>query len=90
MMTDATLIAADASLDSMVHKDPEQAKHETEARQRCGTLLAVRHGSCPTRRIAVAPIPTPRWLRRRERHGSSSTKCIRRSTPTVESSWIPR
>ena len=27
-MTDATLIAADASLDSLVHDDPEQAKHE--------------------------------------------------------------
>ncbi len=30
-MTDATLIAADAALDSLVHNDPEQARQETEA-----------------------------------------------------------
>ena len=71
VMTDATLIAADASLDSLVHVDPEQAKQEAEAQQRCvARLMAVRHGSYPTRRIAVVPIPTPRWLRRRERRGS--------------------
>lgn len=33
-MTDATLIAADASLDSLVHNDPEQAQIEAES-QRC-------------------------------------------------------
>jgi transposase len=38
VMTDATLIAADASLDSLLHVEPEQAKHETEAQQRCGTF----------------------------------------------------
>ena len=37
-MTDATLIAADASLDSLIHNDPEQAKKEAEARQRRGTF----------------------------------------------------
>ncbi len=31
VMTDATLIAADASLNSLVHNDPEQAKQEEEA-----------------------------------------------------------
>ena len=31
VMTDATLIAADAALDSLVHNDPEQARQETEA-----------------------------------------------------------
>ena len=36
VMTDATLIAADASLDSLVHVDPEQAKNEAQAQQRCG------------------------------------------------------
>jgi hypothetical protein len=30
-MTDATLIAADAALDSLVHNDPEQARQEDEA-----------------------------------------------------------
>jgi transposase len=39
VMTDATLIAADASLNSLVHKDPEKAKQEAEAqRQRRGTI----------------------------------------------------
>jgi hypothetical protein len=31
VMTDATLIAADASLNSLVHNDPEQAQREDEA-----------------------------------------------------------
>lgn len=31
VMTDATLIAADAALDSLVHHDPEQAQQEAEA-----------------------------------------------------------
>jgi transposase len=34
VMTDATLIAADASLDSLIHNDPEQAQIEAES-QRC-------------------------------------------------------
>ena len=38
VMTDATLIAADASLDSLVHVDPAQAKKEEEAQQRRGTF----------------------------------------------------
>jgi transposase len=33
VMTDATLIAADAALDSLVHNDPQQAREETEALQ---------------------------------------------------------
>ena len=38
-MTDATLIAADASLNSLVHNDPQQAQKEVEAqRQRRGTI----------------------------------------------------
>jgi hypothetical protein len=31
VMTDATLIAADAALDSLVHNEPEQARQEAEA-----------------------------------------------------------
>jgi transposase len=39
VMTDATLIAADASLNSLVHKDPEIAKQEAEAQhERRGTI----------------------------------------------------
>jgi IS5 family transposase len=39
VMTDATLIAADASLDSLVHVDPAQAKQEEEGqRSRRGTF----------------------------------------------------
>ena len=39
VMTDATLIAADASLNSLVHNDPEQAKREAEAQhQRRGSI----------------------------------------------------
>jgi transposase len=33
VMTDATLMAADASLDSLVHNDPQKARQETEAGQ---------------------------------------------------------
>ena len=39
VMTDATLIAADASLNSLVHNDPGEARKEEEAqRQRRGTI----------------------------------------------------
>jgi transposase len=39
VMTDATLIAADASLNSLVHNDPQQARKEAEAPgQRRGTI----------------------------------------------------
>jgi transposase len=39
VMTDATLIAADASLNSLIHNDPQQAQKEAEAqRQRRGTI----------------------------------------------------
>ena len=31
VMTDATLIAADAALDSLVHNDPGKAREEAEA-----------------------------------------------------------
>jgi transposase len=60
VMTDATLIAADASLDSMVHVDPEQAKRETEARQRCGTFTgrAPRKLSNQTHRSGTDPDAT--------------------------------
>ncbi|HMH94959.1 MAG TPA: transposase, partial [Bradyrhizobium sp.] len=34
VMTDATLIAADASLDSLIHNDPEQAQIEAESQRR--------------------------------------------------------
>ncbi len=32
VMTDATLVEADASLDSLIHNDPDKAKQEAEAR----------------------------------------------------------
>src|SRR6185503_9869758 len=39
VMTDATLIAADAALNSLVHNDPEQAKREEEAQhERRGSI----------------------------------------------------
>ena len=39
VMTDATLIAADASLNSLIHNDPQQAQQEAEAQsQRRGTI----------------------------------------------------
>jgi len=39
VMTDATLIAADAALNSLVHNDPEQAKREAEAQhERRGSI----------------------------------------------------
>ena len=38
VVTDATLIEADASLDSLVHNDPDQAKKETEARRSRGLV----------------------------------------------------
>ena len=39
VMTDATLIAADASLNSLVHNDPEQAQREEEAQhERRGSI----------------------------------------------------
>lgn len=39
VMTDATLIAADASLNSLVHNDPEEAKREEEAQhERRGSI----------------------------------------------------
>jgi transposase len=48
VMTDATLIAADAALDSLVHNDPEQARLEDEALQ--GRTKAV--DPPPTRKIS--------------------------------------
>jgi len=48
VMTDATLIAADAALDSLVHNDPEQARLEAESLQ--GRTKAV--DPPPTRRIS--------------------------------------
>jgi transposase len=48
VMTDATLIAADAALDSLVHEDPEQARLEAESLQ--GRTKAV--DPPPTRRIS--------------------------------------
>ncbi|HXY34932.1 MAG TPA: transposase, partial [Planctomycetaceae bacterium] len=48
VMTDATLIAADAALDSLVHNDPEQARLEAESLQ--GRTKAVHPP--PTRRIS--------------------------------------
>ena len=39
VMTDATLIAADASLNSLIHNDPDKAQQEAEAGQRCKGLM---------------------------------------------------
>ena len=48
VMTDATLIAADAALDSMVHNDPQQASEEAESLQ--GRTIAIEPPA--TRRIS--------------------------------------
>src|SRR5271163_4710354 len=48
VMTDATLIAADAALDSLVHNDPERARLEAESLQ--GRTKAI--DPPPTRRIS--------------------------------------
>ena len=72
VMTDATLIAADASLDSLVHVDPEQAKNETHAQQRCGAfdgrsprmLSNQTHRSCTDPEATLAQKKgTPRQLK---------------------------
>jgi transposase len=72
VMTDATLIAADASLDSLVHVDPEQAKSETQAQQRCGAFDGRRprilsnqtHRSCTDPEATLAQKKgTPRQLK---------------------------
>jgi transposase len=72
VMTDATLIAADASLDSMVHVDPEQAKKETQTQQRCGAfdgrsprmLSNQTHRSCTDPEATLAQKKgTPRQLK---------------------------
>jgi transposase len=91
VMTDATLIAADASLNSLVHNDPQQAQKEAEAqRQRRGTIdgQAQRTLSNQTHRSRTDPDATlaqkqgtPRQL---------NTKCIRQSMPTVGSFSIPK
>ena len=43
VMTDATLIAADASLNSLVHQDPKQAKKEAIERQKLIVVGAFGH-----------------------------------------------
>src|SRR3954471_17826351 len=61
VMTDATLIAADASLNSLVHNDPQQAQKEAEAqRQRRGTIdgQAQRKLSNQTHRSCTDPDAT--------------------------------
>src|SRR6476659_10626992 len=61
VMTDATLIAADASLNSLVHNDPQQAQREAEAqRQRRGTIdgQAQRKLSNQTHRSCTDPDAT--------------------------------
>ena len=61
VMTDATLIAADASLNSLIHNDPEEAKKEEEAqRQRRGTIdrKAQRKVSNQTHRSRTDPEAT--------------------------------
>ena len=69
VMTDATLIAADASLNSLVHNDPEQAQTGRRGPATSDEERSmVRHNaSCRTRRTAAAPTPTPRWPKSRER-----------------------
>ncbi len=61
VMTDATLIAADASLNSLVHNDPEHAQLEEESqRQRRGTIdrKAQRKVSNQTHRSRTDPDAT--------------------------------
>ena len=61
VMTDATLIAADASLDSLVHNDPEQAQIEAESQRRRRGMLdpsANRRVSNQTHRSRTDPEAT--------------------------------
>src|SRR6476620_595632 len=61
VMTDATLIAADASLDSLIHNDPEQAQIEEEAQRRRRGMLdpsANRRVSNRTHRSGTDPEAT--------------------------------
>ena len=92
VMTDATLIAADASLNSLVHNDPEQAQKEEEAQSAAarndrwsGTTHAIQSDAPQSHRPGRHA-----WPRSGERPGNSNTKCIRRSTPTVASFSILR
>jgi transposase len=58
VMTDATLIAADGSLDSLIHNDPEQARIEAESQRRGSSLLdpsVNRHVSNQTYRSRTDP-----------------------------------
>ena len=85
VMTDATLMAAAASLNSLVHNDPEIAKQEDRSPAACAGERSMRrhHASYPIKRTAAAPIPTRPWLKRRAHPCNSNTKSIRRSMPTV-------
>jgi transposase len=61
VMTDATLIAADASLDSLIHHDPEQARIEAESQRRRPGMLdpsANRRVSNRTHRSCTDPEAT--------------------------------
>jgi transposase len=67
VMTDATLIAADASLNSLIHNDPQQARRAGQRQRRgnrwSGTTQVIR------RHTAVVPIQTQRSPKQ-ERLGS--------------------
>ena len=85
VMTDATLIAADAALNSLVHNDPEQAKREAEVQhERRGSIdgRARRKLSNQTHRSRTDPMP--RWRRSKEPRGNS---CIK---STVRLNWLGR
>jgi transposase len=84
VMTDATLMAASASLNSLVHHDPELANRRTKPSGMVGERSKRRHhAGYPIKRTAAAPIPMRRWLKRRVPLCNSNTKSIRRSMPTV-------
>ena len=89
VMTDATLIAADAATCRWCttnRRKPSRRSH----RRRVIPRSSCHSRKFPTTRTIVARIPTPRWPARIGRRCNSSTKCIRRSTRRVASFWTRR
>ena len=91
VMTDATLIAADAALDSLVHNDPEQRRVSKPNRSKGEPRPSIlrRHAESRIRLTAAAPTPTRPWPRREGLRNNSSTRCTKAPRPRAASSWTP-
>ena len=91
VMTDATLIAADAALDSLVHNDPEQAASRSRIAPRANQ--GRRSSADPQNLESDSPQShRPRCDLGREARDSadsSSTKCTKAPRPKAASSWTP-